>query len=194
MKTQHITSKLRSWLPVLPLLGLLFASYWLSLQVQPLPAINKEVRHDVDFTIDRLSSTALDQQGIPRSMLYAEKVWHFSDDDTTHMQMPNFIGMKVDQPPLNITAKLGTLSGNREDIFMQDDVVITRTDPKISKEVRFETNYLHIAPNRDVVDTDHAVVMYDNRNVVSAVGMLIDSHARTVKLLSQVRAKHEPNK
>jgi LPS export ABC transporter protein LptC len=77
---------------------------------------------------------------------------------------------------------------------MQDDVVITRTDPKISKEVRFETNYLHIAPNRDVVDTDHAVVMYDNRNVVSAVGMLIDSHARTVKLLSQVRAKHEPNK
>jgi lipopolysaccharide export system protein LptC len=194
MKTQRITSKLRSWLPILPLLGVLFASYWLSLQVQPLPAITKEIRHDVDFTIEQLSSTELDKQGIPRSMLFAEKMWHYSDDDTTHLQLPNLVSMKVGQPPVNITAKLATLSGNNEDIFMHEDVIITRTDPKTSNEMRFETDYLHVAPNRDVADTDHPVLMYDKRNVVSAVGMLFDNHARTVSLLSQVRAKHEPNK
>jgi lipopolysaccharide export system protein LptC len=102
--------------------------------------------------------------------------------------------MKVGQPPVNITAKLATLSGNNEDIFMHEDVIITRTDPKTSNEMRFETDYLHVAPNRDVADTDHPVLMYDKRNVVSAVGMLFDNHARTVRLLAQVRAKHEPNK
>jgi lipopolysaccharide export system protein LptC len=194
MNTQHITSKLRSWLPILPLLGLMFASYWLSLQVLPLPAINKEIRHDVDFSIEYLASTELDKQGIPRSMLFAEKMWHYSDDDTTHLQLPNLVSMKVGQPPVNITAKLATLSGNSEDIFMHEDVIITRTDPKTSNEMRFETDYLHVAPNRDVADTDHPVLMYDKRNVVSAVGMQFDNHARTVRLLSQVRANHEPNK
>ncbi|TNC97965.1 MAG: hypothetical protein FD121_732 [Gallionellaceae bacterium] len=194
MNTQRITSKLRSWLPLLPLLGLLLASYWLSLQVQPLSSLAKEARHDVDFTIVKLSSTALDQQGLPRSTLSAEKMWHFSDDDTTHLQMPNFVSVKVNQPPVNMTAKLGTLSSNSEDLFMRDDVVISRTDPATLNEMRFETDYLHIAPNRDVADTDRPVLMYDKKNVVSAVGLLFDNQARTVKLLSQVRAKHEANK
>jgi lipopolysaccharide export system protein LptC len=194
MNTQRITSKLRSWLPLLPLLGLLLASYWLSLQVQPLPSLTKEARHDVDFTIVKLSSTALDKQGIPRSTLSAEKMWHFSDDDTTHLQMPNFVSVKVNQPPVNITAKLGTLSSNSEDVFMHDDVAITRTDPRTLNEMRFETDYLHVSPNKDLAETDHPVLMYDKKNVVSAVGLLFDNQARTVKLLSQVRAKHEANK
>lgn len=194
MNTQRITSKLRSWLPLLPLLGLLFASYWLSLQVQPLPSLSKEIRHDVDFTIEHLSSTALDEQGMPRSTLSAEKMWHFSDDDTTHLQMPNFVSVKVNQPPVNITAKLGTLSSNSEDVFMHDDVVITRTNPKTLSEMRFETDYLHISPNKDLAETEHPILMYERKNVVSAVGLLFDNQARTVRLLSQVRAKHEPKK
>jgi lipopolysaccharide export system protein LptC len=194
MNTQRITSKLRSWLPLLPLLGLLFASYWLSLQVQPLPSLSKEVRHDVDFTIEHLSSTALDEQGMPRSTLSAEKMWHFSDDDTTHLQMPNFVSVKVGQPPVNITAKLGTLSRDSEDVFMHDDVVITRTKPETLNEMRFETDYLHIVPNKDLAETDHPILMYDRKNVVSAVGLLFDNQARTVRLLSQVKAKHEPKK
>lgn len=192
MNTQRLTSKLRSWLPLLPLLGLLYASYWLSLQVQPLPSLTKEARHDVDFTIERMTSTSLDKEGQPHSVLSAEKIWHFSDDDTTHLQLPNFVSVKVDQPPVNITAKLGTLSRSNEDVFMHDDVVITRTNPKTLSEMRFETDYLHIAPNKDLAETDHPVLMYDRKNVVSAVGLLFDSQARTVRLLSQVRAKHEP--
>jgi len=194
MNTQRITSKLRSWLPLLPLLGLLLASYWLSLQVQPLPSLTKEARHDVDFTIEKLSSTVLDKQGVARSTLTAEKMWHFSDDETTHLQMPRIVNLKADQPPVSITAKLGTLSKNNEDVFMRDDVVITRTAPETLNELRFETDYLHIAPDRNTADTDHPVLMYDKKNVVSAVGMLFDNQTRTVKLLSQVKANHEANK
>lgn len=193
MNTQRITGKLRSWLPLLPLLGLLYASYWLSLQVQPLPSLTKEVRHDIDFTIEHLSSTVLDKQGMPRSTLSAEKMWHFSDDDTTHLQLPSVVSLKADQPPVHITAKLGTLSSNSEDVYMRDAVVITRTDPVTLNEMRFETDYLHIAPNLEVADTDRPVLMCDKKNVVSAVGMLFDNQVRTVKLLSQVRAKHEAN-
>lgn len=191
MNTQRLTGKLRSWLPLFPLLGLLLGSYWLSLQVQPLPSLTKEVRHDIDFTIEHLSSTVLDEKGMPRSTLSAERMWHFSDDDTTHLQSPNFVGVRGDQPPVNITAKLGSLSRDSEDVFMHDEVVITRTDPKTLNEMRFETDYLHISPNKDSAETDYPVLMYDKKNVVSAVGLQLDNQTRTVKLLSQVRAKHE---
>ncbi|MFA6121421.1 MAG: LPS export ABC transporter periplasmic protein LptC [Sideroxydans sp.] len=194
MNTQRLTGKLRSWLPMSPLLGLLLGSYWLSLQVQPLPALTKEARHDVDFTIEHLSSTVLDPQGMPHSTLSADKMWHFSDDDTTHLQMPTLLSLKADQPPVHITAKLGTLNKNSDDVFLHDDVVITRTAPKTMNEMRFETDYLHITPNKGLAETDHPVLMYDRKNVVSAVGLSLDNQARTVRLLSQVRAKHEPNK
>jgi len=194
MNTQRIAGKLRSWLPLMPLLGLLYASYWLSLQVQPLPSLTKEVRHDIDFTVEHLTSTVLDPQGVPRSTLTAEKMWHFSDDETTHLQLPSVVSLRAEQPPVHMTANLGTLSRNREDVFLRDAVVITRTDPATLNEMRFETDYLHILPNLDVADTDRPVLMYDRTNVISAVGLLFDNQARTIKLLSQVRAKHEPKK
>lgn len=190
MNTQRITDKFRSWLPLLPLLGLLYASYWLSLQVQPMPSHHKEVRHEVDFSIERVSSTALDETGRPRSVFSSAKMWHYADDDTTHLQLPHFVSVRTGQPPVRITAKLGTLSKNSDDLFMHDEVVITRTDPKTSNELRFETNYLHIIPNQDLAKTDHPVRMYDKQNILSAVGLIFDNQARTVKLLSQVRAQH----
>lgn len=192
MNTQRITGRLRAWLPLLPLLGLLYASYWLSLQVQPLPLLTREVRHDIDFTVEHLTSTILDTQGVSRSILSADKMWHFADDNTTHLLMPSFVSVKVGQPPVLMTAKLGSLSSHSEDVFMQDDVSITRTNLKTLNELRFTTDFLHIAPNKDLAETSSPVLMYDNKNVVSAVGLLFDNQARTVRLLSQVRAKHEP--
>lgn len=194
MDTQRITGKLRSWLPLLPLLGLLLASYWLNLQVQPLPSTHKEARHDVDFTIERLSSTVLNEKGQTRFVLSADKMWHFSDDDTTHLELPRFISLDADQPPVDIASKAGTLSSKSEEIFMRDDVVITRTDPASLNEMRFETDYLHIIPDRDLAETDHPVLMYDDKNIVSAVGMVFDNQSRSVRLLSKVRAKHARKK
>ncbi|MDH2915770.1 MAG: LPS export ABC transporter periplasmic protein LptC [Gallionella sp.] len=194
MDAQRITSKLRSWLPLLPLLGLLLASYWLNLQVQPLPSSYKEARHDVDFTIEKLSSTVLNEKGQTRFVLSADKMWHFSDDDTTHLELPRFISLNADQPPVDITAKVGTLSSKSEEVFMHDDVVIARTDPVTLNEMRFETDYLHIVPDRDLAETDHSVLMYDEKNIVSAVGMVFDNQSRIVRLLSKVRAKHAPKK
>ena len=56
----------------------------------------------------------------------------------------------------------------------------------------FATDYLHVIPDRDWAETDQAVVMSNQYNVIRAVGMELDNKARTAKLLSRVRATHEP--
>jgi lipopolysaccharide export system protein LptC len=192
MDIQRITTKLRSLLPLLALSALLLGSYWLSIQVLPLVSVSSEQRHDVDYVIDNLTSTTLDELGQPHQTLAAEKMWHYPDDDTTHLQMPHLTSFFSDGPPSHITAQTGTLDNKNDDIYLYNDVKVVRPSRDNMSEQQFETDYLHVAPDRDWADTDHPVLMLSKKNKISAVGMELDNRLRTVKLLSQVRATHDP--
>jgi lipopolysaccharide export system protein LptC len=192
IETQRIGAKLRAWLPLLPLALLLLSSYWLSLQVQPLTVGASEQRHDVDYVIDKLTNTTLNESGQPRLTLSADKMWHYPDDDTTHLQMPQLTSFYADRPPGHTSAQTGKLSSKSEDLFLYDEVQVVRPAGTDSPEQRFQTDYLHVAPERDWADTDHPVLMLSGKNTISAVGMELDNQARSVKLLSRVRATHEP--
>lgn len=192
MERRSFINTFRSWLPLLPFLLLLGASYWLSLQVQPLPAIDKTVRHELDYSIDKLSSTTLNEKGAPRFTLSAERLWHYPDDDSTHLTLPNLNYFSVDRPQIHASAKLGTLSNHADDLFLQDDVHLTMTSDKAERS--FRTEYLHIIPEREWAETDRPVTLQNGRSRIDAIGMEIDNPARTLKLLSQVRAEHEPIK
>ena len=99
MFATRFIEKARSWLPLLPLLLLLAATYWLNQQVQPLAQTQSQLRHDVDYVVDNFSAVTLNVQGQPRFMLTAQKLWHYPDDDTTHLQKPNLTSLYADRPP-----------------------------------------------------------------------------------------------
>ena len=192
MIATRIFEKARSWLPLLPLLLLLAATYWLNLQVQPLPQAESQQRHDVDYYLDNFSATTLNIQGQPRFILTAEKLWHYPDDDTTHLQMPHLTSLYADRPPTITTAQTGMLSSKGDDVYLYDEVRIVRPASGELLEQHFATDYLHVIPDRDWAETDQSVVMSNKYNVIHAVGMELDNKARTAKLLSRVRATHEP--
>jgi lipopolysaccharide export system protein LptC len=187
-----IPNKLRAWLPLLPLALLLLASYWLSQQVQPLLPISSEQRHDVDYVIDKLTTTTLDESGQPRRILSANKMWHYPDDNTTYLQLPLLTSFFADRPPGYMSAQTGKLSNKGEDVFLYENVQIVRPASDNLGEQQFQTNYLHAAPERDWADTDHPVLMTGRKSTISAIGMELDNRARTVVFLSQVNATHEP--
>ncbi|OIR16072.1 lipopolysaccharide-assembly, LptC-related [mine drainage metagenome] len=192
MFVSRVLEKARSWLPLLPLLLMLAATYWLNLQVQPLPQVESQQRHDVDYYLDNFTATTLNILGQPRFILKAEKLWHYPDDDTTHLQMPHLTSLYPDRPPINTTALTGMLSSKGDDVYLYDQVRIVRPASGYLLEQDFTTDYLHAVPDRDWAETDQAVVMSDKYNVIRAVGMQLDNKAGTVKLLSRVRATHEP--
>jgi lipopolysaccharide export system protein LptC len=184
--------KARAWLPLLPLLLLLAATYWLNLQVQPLAEVQNVPRHDVDFVVDNFSAVTLTPQGQPRFILAAKKLWHYPDDDTTHLHMPYLTSLYVNRPPTITSAQAGKLSSHGDEVFLYDEVRMVRPPSEGFLEQRFATEYLHVIPNRDWAETDQAVVMTNQYNVIHAIGMELDNQARTAKLLSRVRATHEP--
>lgn len=192
MHFSHLLEKARTWLPLLPLLLLLVATWWLNQQVSPLAQVVSKPRHDVDYVMDNFSAFTLDKQGQPVHSISAEKLWHYPDDDTTHLQMPVLKSIFANNPPIVTTAQTGMITSKGDEVFLYDDVLVVRPAIDGTGEQRFATEYLHVIPDRDWAGTDRAVVMTNQFNIIRAVGMELDNRARTVRLLSRVKAKHEP--
>lgn len=192
MNGSRFIEKARAWIPLLPLLLLLLATYWLSQQVQPLPQTESQQRHDVDFVIDNISAISLNEQGQQLFTLAAEKMWHYPDDDTTHLQMPRLASLYADRPPVLTSAQTGMISSKGDEVFLYDEVRVVRPASGDIGEQRFDTSYLHVIPDRDWADSDQSVVMTSQYSTIRAVGMELDNKARTARLLSRVRAHHEP--
>lgn len=192
MNSSRFIDKARAWIPLLPLLLLLLATYWLSQQVQPLPQNESQLRHDVDYVIDNISAISLNEQGQQRFTLAAEKMWHYPDDDTTHLQMPRLASLYADRPPVLTSAQTGMISSKGDEVFLYDEVRVVRPASGDIGEQRFDTSYLHVIPDRDWAESDQSVVMTSQYSTIRAVGMELDNQTRTARLLSRVRAHHEP--
>ena len=186
---------LREWLPLLPLLLLLAATYWLNQQVQPLPPKpDSSKRHDPDFTIIKLAATTLNEQGLPRFLMSAQKMVHYPDDDSTHLEEPQLSSLYADRPAVYTSSRQGEVSSKGNEVFLRDEVKLVRAADAAQSEMTITTDYLHIVPDRDWADTDRPVTLMDARNIINAVGLQFDNKARIVKLLAQVRSQHEPAK
>lgn len=195
MNEHRLIERLRAWSGLLPLLALLAGTYWLSQQVLPLPPVpDYKARHDPDFIVDNFSAVTLGAQGAPRFLMAARKMEHYPDDDTTHLEEPRLTSPYVDKPPIHVSAKHGEISHNGDEVFLHDEVTILRDASATQGEMKITTSYLHVVPDDEKAETDRPVMMTDARGTVSAVGMTLDSKARVVKLLAQVRSQYEPAK
>lgn len=192
MNKLPLIEKARAWLPLLPLLLLLAMTWWLSLQVQPAAQKQSQLRHDVDFVIENFSATLLDKDGKQRHILSAKKLWHYPDDDTTHMQLPRFTSLSSGHPYVHASSQTGMLSSKGDEVFLYDEVTLLRPATEVAGEQRFATDHLHIVPDKDWAESDRAIVATAPGESLRAVGMELDNKARTVLLQSRVRASYEP--
>jgi lipopolysaccharide export system protein LptC len=187
-------SRLRHWLPLLPLFALLAATYWLNQQVLPESAKPESKRHDPDAIMENVSATNLNEQGVPNFILAAAKLMHYPDDDSTTVDEPRITLLSPGQPAMHATAEHGTISSKGDDVFLRDNVKVLREASAQQDQMTLQTQYLHIIPDRDLANTDRAVTIVDAHGIVHATGMEMDNKTRTLKLLSQVRSEYVPNK
>lgn len=188
-------SRARYWLSLLPLIGLLGATYWLNLQVQPgPPRQDSSKRHDPDAIIENFSATKLNRQGMPSFIMAAKKMLHYPDDDSTTLEEPRITMLSTEHPAIHAIARSGTISSKGDEIFLQDDIRVIRDASARQDELTLQTEYLHIIPDQNITSTDRAVTVADAHNTIRAVGLELNSQTRVLKLLSQVRSEHVPAK
>ncbi len=180
--------------PLVLLLLLAAMTYWLDRAVQsPGASRDKTLRHDPDYTVDKLLATRMDEKGGVRDTLRAARMVHYSDDDSTELEGLHFRVLS-NSAPLTITAKQGQVSSQGGNIYFQGDVRVTRAPYGGNSALLVTTEYLHLLPDDNIAKTDQAVTIESADMTLSAVGMELNHETRLLKLNASVRGVYHNTK
>jgi len=188
------TARVRYWLPVLPLLALLGATYWLNKQAQPEAVkLDSNARHDPDSIVENFSAVKFNKEGTPYFIMSAARMIHYPDNDSTTLETPRLTLLAEDSPPLLATAESGSISRKGDELLLQGGVEVLRDSALIQDQLKLQTESLVINPDHDLASSDKAVTITEAQTTVNAIGLELNNKTRTIKLLSNVRSEYVPS-
>jgi lipopolysaccharide export system protein LptC len=181
--------------PLLLMLALAGLTFWLELVAREEEGMRPSPRrHDPDYIVDRLMHTRFNAQGGAESMLAAEKMLHYPDDDSTELVAPRLVQTKANQPRVTVTAERATLSQDGEELFLYDNVLVVREAGAGQPEARMRTSFLQVARAQSVLRTDRDVVITEADRVLSGRGMEYNNDSMQFHLRERVRGRYRPAK
>ena len=190
--------RLIAWSPVFLLGAFSALTYWLNAQVQPGgAAFDGSGRHDTDLYIEDFKAVSLDPQGHIRQSITARIARHFPDNDTTEFEAPLITFSEPGKPPISITADRGMITGDQQNAYFTGKVKGIREAAAGERDqgrIIVSSEYLHVLPKQDKIETDKPVTITDSRGIINATGMQIDNKAKTIKLDSRVSGHLQPQK
>lgn len=180
----HVTA----WFPLALLAALAALTIWLERTIQPpAPTPNAAARHDPDYIVDKLTAVRMAPDGKIRDTLFAVKMTHYPDDDSTELAQPKFVSHATDRAPVTITAEAALLSSKGEQIHFHRGVHVIRAPYDNKSEMQLQTDYLLVIPDENIARTDRPVRITDANTVVDAVGLELNNETRILKLFSKVK-------
>jgi lipopolysaccharide export system protein LptC len=190
--------RLIAWSPIFLLGAFTALTYWLNAQVQPgTGPFDGSGRHDTDLYIEDFQAVSLDPQGRVRQSITAKVARHYPDDDSTEFESPLITFSDPDKPPVTITADRGMITGDQKNAYFMGNVKGIRAAAPEDREkgpVTVTSEYLHVLPKEDKIETDKAVTITDPHGIINGTGLEFDNKAKTFKFKSRVSGQLQPNK
>jgi lipopolysaccharide export system protein LptC len=179
--------------PLALMLALALLTFWLDHQVRTESGPHASSRrHDPDYLIDNFTTTTYNPQGKAETVLSAAEMQHYPDDDSTDLVAPRVMQSKPDQPRFTVQADRGKISREGDEIFLYDNVVLTREADAQTPEARMTTSFLQIERDRSLVRTDREVHFEEPGRTLSGRGMEYRTDTRQLTLTSDVNGMMEP--
>jgi len=179
-----------SWMTLGLAFLLALSTFWLNYAIK-LPNFHPVSHgHSVDFVVDGLHATAYGPDGAPQSILSAQNMIHYPDDDTVWLTSPNFMQLEKTKPTMIITADRGKLVHNTRQVYFMSHVLLKAKYKDPQKNWEASTDFLHIDPNRSYADTSKPVQIKGQGAVITAGGMNINTRTRIAHLLSHVQVTY----
>lgn len=188
-------SRISQLFPVLLVLGLALATFWLERLVQLPPVPRKDAtRHEPDFIVEEFTLTRMSPRGKPETSLTAPKMLHFPDDQSTLLERPRYQQFSEDRPPLQVIGDKGRVSKDGEIVNVEGNVVVTRQGEKGRPPLEMTTNSLEIDPKSETARTHEAVTITEGETVLRGIGMVVNGKTREFELQSRVQGTFPPNR
>ena len=186
-------NRLSQIFPLLLLAVLATLTFWLDQDVQQGDRPAESERSDPDVIVDNIVARRLDANGNVKHTLHASRMTHYPRDDSTHLVSPRFVSDASVPAPISITSRTARISSGGDNVYFQDDVKVVRSAYDGRSDLTLKTTFLHVIPDENIARTDRPVTITDAHTFATAIGLELNSEARTVKFLSQFRGTyHDP--
>jgi lipopolysaccharide export system protein LptC len=138
--------------------------------------------------------TTMGPGGLPVRTLRAAEAKFFDHELGTELQQPHFTIYRGEDPPWEVRAQRGWISGDGEIIRLEGEVVVERPEGGGKTAMRLLTERLNLRPDENFAATKLPVTLLSDNARVEAVGMeaWLGEPSR-FKLLSKARGHYEPN-
>ena len=146
-------------------------------------------RHDPDYMVTNFTTTTYNADGAVETVMSAERMVHYPDDDTTELFAPRVVQAKPHQPRFSVRAERGQLSRDGDEIFLFGDVVLVRDASADRPEARMTTEFLHVLRDRSLVRTDRLVKIVEGGRSLQGRGMEYNNESRELLLRADVIAR-----
>jgi lipopolysaccharide export system protein LptC len=171
------------------LVGLFALTVWLDKVTQPLSmAPELDFYQQPDYVIERTSGLRVEHEKNIRRVFYANKTFHYINQDLTQLESIQFINSEVGKPPFRVFADHAELRNHGEDIFLNGNVTVIRGLDGDKAKITLKTDKLHLLPSENKVKTDKSVMISRLNTTIHAVGLELNNQTGIVELLSRVRA------
>jgi lipopolysaccharide export system protein LptC len=179
---------------LLVLLALALASWLWSGRdsVSPVDPLARTSERPLDYRIAGLDVTRMTPAGQPAHRLQAAQLEHFSDDDTSLLNAPRLTVYGEDgTPPWRIDAERARLSADGTTLDLLGAVDIKRAGNEQQRAMHIVTSNLRVVPGADYAETEEAVRVTSESDLIDAVGMQAwFGPSSRIKFLSQVRGRY----
>ena len=170
----------------------ILTSLFVKLLVDDNFAKREAVAHSADFFSVGYKKWEMNEKGNLNFYLTANKMTHYSDDQTTHLENPLMLFYNAPNPAWQIGAQSGKLEKGAETLWLNGKVEIERPASPYGKELIIHTSNLQIFPKVSLAQTQDFTELRSGNNLTTGTGMKATfSTPVHLELLANVHGKYE---
>ena len=148
--------------------------------------------HSADYFSTGYTLIEMGEAGLAKNKLVADRMTHFSDDNTIEMDKPMMTFYSEGTPTWAIQSETGLLSSDRKNLFLNGKVFIVREEDSGNRPMKVNTSNLRVKPDENYAETDERAELITPSDRVSGIGMKVFFKDPVyLELLSNVRSKYE---
>ena len=148
--------------------------------------------HSPDYFSTGYRKWEMGENGLLKNRLIADKMTHYSDDGTTHLDKPQMFFINEATPPWVINAESGILSADGKNLQLNGKVKVERKEGNGVRPLIINTSNARVKPETHYAETNAWAELISPPNRTTGVGMkLVFEQPVHLQLLSKVQGKYE---
>ena len=202
LKRRHFSrwwDQLSIYLPVLLMVLLALASYWL-LRATPepeLPKPKREVTHEPDYFMHRFSVKVFEPGGALKTELYGTEARHHPDTGTLVVDAARIRSFGPQRQLSTATARQITSNDEGTEFLLEGDAAIVRqasrgAQGEMLPRIEFHGEFLRVVTSPEHVSSDLPVVLIRGQDQIAANTLDYRGDVRVAEMTGQVKARFAP--